>query len=122
MQNLTPDEVKLVANLAQDRGFIILLTALQADMDDLSDSIHSAATDEEERRAVSRWRAYRDLISALQSIPAWASNRLTTISEEVPPQFVQEDIALTTAEQQSAYDIMSGRDDVTNQNPFDVLK
>lgn len=48
--------------------FLILLDALQADIDDLADAIEAARTDEEERRAVAVWRALRICLRRLRGI------------------------------------------------------
>jgi hypothetical protein len=121
MQSLTPEEYQLVANLAGDRGFIILLDALQADMDDLADEIHSAESDEAERRAVSRWRSFRELVSRMQEITNFAAVRLQSIGDERHPTEVAEDTTLTSEESQTIWDIMGDKSSVTNQDPMSML-
>ena len=63
---LTPEELILIGALDQNQGFQILLTALKAEEDDILDEIATATSDEEERRLLGSWRAYRRLLARMQ--------------------------------------------------------
>lgn len=65
--------------------FVLLLDAIQADIDDLADAIESARTDEEERRAVSEWRALRSCLRRLRGIPESLSSEAAELREALGP-------------------------------------
>lgn len=88
LDRLTLEEQQALADLAESYAFNLLLDAIQADIDDLADEIASARSDEEERRAVSEWRAMRQILFRLKSIPSAARDMLdpeeVRKSEEMP--------------------------------------
>lgn len=61
-------QLQELARLRTLPEFLLLLDALQADIDDLADAIEAARTDEEERRAVAVWRALRICLRRLRGI------------------------------------------------------
>lgn len=62
-------EILLIAHLADNQGFKLLLDAIQADMDTVLDEVEEAKTDEEERRKLTLWKAYRKVLSRLRELP-----------------------------------------------------
>ena len=76
-QKLTVESFRALAELSHSSGFALLCDVLQADVDDLSNSLATAETDETDRRLLSQWRALRTVLGSLHGIPDWAEEQIT---------------------------------------------
>ena len=80
-QKLQAEDFRALAELTQHPGFALLCEVVQADIDDLSNSLATATTTEQETRKLNEWRALRSLYGILQSMPMWAEEQVLALSE-----------------------------------------
>lgn len=80
-QSLTVEEFRALAELGQHVGFNLLCEVVQADIDDLANALATAATDEEEKRKLTEWRALRSLLGVLQAMPDWANEQVQALAD-----------------------------------------
>ncbi len=129
-QELTVEDFRALAELGQHHGFRLLCEVVQADIDDLSNTLATVETDENERRKLTEWRALRSLLGTLQAMPDWATEQVSALAEagDLDSQaFMGE--TLTPAEASSVYDQFTEVVDkpssfnwVPSQSPFEGLE
>lgn len=67
--NLTEEQMRLIALLPSDPGFLLLLDSLQADLDDLSDRMETEQDDRKLAGMTREWQAMRKVLGALKTRP-----------------------------------------------------
>ena len=83
-QQLEHHQLQALAELSEHIGYRVLLDALQADLDDLTNTMRNATTDEESHRALREWRALDLLVGRLQALPAWALEQQMQVEVNIP--------------------------------------
>jgi hypothetical protein len=86
--NLTPDEIKFIADLPNHAGWVLFRDLIQATHDNLLDALASAATDEDQKRLYTEWRALRTLLANTHNMEAWAKQLLDQLDQA--QQFAQQ--------------------------------
>jgi len=81
---LSDHEGILIGSLADHSGFRLLLDALQAEADDILDSVESSTTDEQERRYTAEWKAYRRILRRLRNLTEHFKEALDTEASIIP--------------------------------------
>lgn len=79
-------EALLIAALADNAGFRLLLEALQADSDDVLLAIEAARTDEEERRLCAEWKALRRIRAKLDDLTQYFKASVEEVTQNLSPQ------------------------------------
>ena len=73
---LSPEEIVSLGQLASSRGMGLLLGRLKFLEDSSLEEIHFSDKDEQEKRAVARWRALRDVREDVSSLLAYCRTEL----------------------------------------------
>lgn len=66
--NLSVEQLESIASLSYDPGFILLLDAIQAQIDDVTVVLHEAPVGME-TQILARWRALREIYATLKTMP-----------------------------------------------------
>lgn len=67
---LTPQDIKLLAGLQYEPGFIVLLDYLQAKLDTLTDELANPdLTPEEGASKLRYWQAFREILHSIRTTP-----------------------------------------------------
>ena len=92
---LSFNEIKQIAELRNIPGYSLLLDAIQARIDDLSNQLTTAKPDEE-NQILAKWRATREIFTDLKTIPETFGLEILSIQEtkqhaegETIPEIVQ---------------------------------
>lgn len=67
--DLTEEQMRLIALLPSDPGFVLLLDSIQADLDDLADQMEVEQDDRKLAGMTREWQAMRKVLGALKSRP-----------------------------------------------------
>lgn len=87
----TYDHFKLVAELQQNQGFLILLDAIQADVDDALDRVRHATTAPEELKAVSEWKALDLVLGRFKNLPLYMQHQAKEVENTIPHEQLHRD-------------------------------
>lgn len=78
---LEPAALKLIGSLKFDPGYLLLLDALQADLDNLTDELGNPSLPAEQAQSKLRhWQAFREILQYLRTTPG---NYLAQAQEEL---------------------------------------
>ena len=80
---LTVAQMRLIAALPADPGFILLLDSLQADLDDIGDYMAREVDDPKLLALAHRWQALKNVLDALKNRPENVREELSG-TEETP--------------------------------------
>lgn len=94
MSKINPTEAELLAALAQDPAYQLLLTKIKAIVDDFTDKLHLAG-DDEQKQILPYWKALRTVYVELRDTP----QEFASIVEAMGPRKPELDIQPATNNQ-----------------------
>ena len=66
---LTEEDMRLIAQLTSDPGYMLLIDSIQADLDDLADRMEQEQDDRRLAGLTREWQATRKVVAALRTRP-----------------------------------------------------